>query len=192
SSACSAVRVCRSVRTPNTISEAIENNSRPPAMRKAGSEMPRVVSSQCPTRAAPTRMPAAMAEARSATLRWATEGRPWVTARKVGARPIGSTTTNKVTSGDNTESGGIGTGRPRAQRRDGHFLEHDHEKWTAVFGKACPRARPEGSCANNQPRRDDDAKKTSSHFEVTDLTQTVPLWRVSVSGRQLCATPCEW
>jgi hypothetical protein len=45
SSACSAARDCRSMRTPNTISEAIENNSRPPAMRKAGNEMPSVLSS---------------------------------------------------------------------------------------------------------------------------------------------------
>ena len=41
------------MRTPNTISEAIENNNRPPAMRNAGNEMPSMVSSQWPTRANP-------------------------------------------------------------------------------------------------------------------------------------------
>ena len=45
-----------SMRTPNTISEAMENSSRPPAMRKAGSEMPSVCSSQSPTKAVPARI----------------------------------------------------------------------------------------------------------------------------------------
>src|SRR5262249_46887009 len=38
-------------------------------------------------------------------------------------------------------------------------LEHDPEKWVPVFGKACPRARPEGSCSNNKLERDGDSKK---------------------------------
>src|SRR5712671_5890093 len=39
-------------------------------------------------------------------------------------------------------------------------LEHDPEKWTPVFRKACPRARPEGSCSNQKIERDDDSKKS--------------------------------
>src|SRR5262249_28934119 len=39
-------------------------------------------------------------------------------------------------------------------------LEHDPEKWIPVFGKACPRARPEGSCSTNKLERDDDSKKS--------------------------------
>src|SRR5882757_10828174 len=38
-------------------------------------------------------------------------------------------------------------------------LEHDPEKWAPVFRKACPRARPEGSCSSKKPERDDDSKK---------------------------------
>ena len=57
------------MRTPNTISEAIENSSRPPAMRKAGSVIDSVRSSQSPTSAVPTRIAAAIRQARSATLR---------------------------------------------------------------------------------------------------------------------------
>ena len=48
--ASSASRDCRAMRTPNTISEAIENSSSPPAMRKAGSEIDSVRSSQSPAK----------------------------------------------------------------------------------------------------------------------------------------------
>src|SRR5262245_35817944 len=34
------------------------------------------------------------------------------------------------------------------------------KKWIPVFGKACPRARPEGSCSNNKVERDGDSKKS--------------------------------
>ena len=97
STACSAVRDWRSIRTPNTISEAIENSSRPPAMRNAGSEMPRRVSSQSPTAAVPIRIAAAISEARMATWRRVDLGNPCVMATKVGTSPTGSTTTNSVT-----------------------------------------------------------------------------------------------
>src|SRR5262245_8195186 len=45
-------------------------------------------------------------------------------------------------------------------------LQHDPEKWIPVFGKACPRARPEGSCPNNKVERDDDSNK--SHLALGD------------------------
>ena len=56
------------MRTPNTISKAIENSNRPPAMRNAESEMPSVRNSQSPISAAPIRIAPAMTLARSATL----------------------------------------------------------------------------------------------------------------------------
>ena len=75
----------------------------------------------------PIRIAPAMMLARTATLRRARRGRPSVTARKVGARPIGSTTTNNVTSADMVKSSGIrdlhvpsrwGQGRSVAERVD--------------------------------------------------------------------------
>src|SRR5262249_43458729 len=53
-------------------------------------------------------------------------------------------------------------------------VEHDPEKacpgldpgWMPVFGKACPRARPEGSCSNNKVERDGDSKKSHLALEV--------------------------
>src|SRR5262249_34591132 len=32
--------------------------------------------------------------------------------------------------------------------------------WTPVFGKACPRARPGGSCSNNKVERDGGSKNS--------------------------------
>ena len=49
--ASSAACDCRAMRTPNTISDAIENSSSPPAMRNAGSVIDSVRSSQSPTSA---------------------------------------------------------------------------------------------------------------------------------------------
>ena len=48
-------------------------------------------------------------------------------------------------------------------------LEHDPEKWEPVFGKACPRARPGGSCSNKKLDRDDDLKKSDPDLEKHDL-----------------------
>src|SRR5262245_25251956 len=53
-----------------------------------------------------------------------------------------------------------------------NLLEHDPEKawpgldpgWIPVFGKACPPARPEGSCSKHKLDRDDDSKK--SHLDL--------------------------
>src|SRR5439155_1525412 len=83
-------------RTPNTISDAIENNNNPPAIRNAASEICSVSRSQSPIRVEPARIAPAMMLARTATLRRAVRGSPSVIARKVGVRPTGSTTTNKV------------------------------------------------------------------------------------------------
>ena len=96
STASSAASPSRRMRTPNTISEAIENSSNPPAMRNADREIDSVCSSQSPIRAEPIKIAPAMRLARMATLRRAARGKPSVTARKVGVRPTGSTTTRRV------------------------------------------------------------------------------------------------
>src|SRR5262249_45650446 len=54
-------------------------------------------------------------------------------------------------------------------------LEHDPEKWTPVFGKACPRARPEGSCFTNKLERDDVSKKSHLAREGRTFT-TIERW----------------
>src|SRR5262249_29721829 len=50
------------------------------------------------------------------------------------------------------------------------MTEHDPDrvsaKCVAGFRKACPRARPEGSCSNQNIERDDDSKK--SHHALVD------------------------
>src|SRR5262249_15630611 len=51
--------------------------------------------------------------------------------------------------------------------------------WIPVLGKACPRARPEGSCANNKVERDDDAKKSHLALSAGSLTPG----RVPAGGR---------
>ena len=68
SSACSASSPSWRLRTPNTISDAIENSSSPPAMRNADSEISSVARSQSPISAAPIRIAPAMMLARTATL----------------------------------------------------------------------------------------------------------------------------
>src|SRR5882757_5113214 len=59
-------------------------------------------------------------------------------------------------------------------------LKHDPEKhalgprpdgWVPVFRKACPRARPEGSCSNKKIERDDNSKK-SHHAPRLDLASS--------------------
>jgi hypothetical protein len=100
STASSASWLSRRSRTPNTISEAIENNKSPPAMRNAGSEIDSVRNSQSPISALPIRIAPAMMLARTATLRRAGRGRSSVTARKVGTSPTGSTTTKSVSSAE--------------------------------------------------------------------------------------------
>ena len=95
------------MRRPNTISDAIENSSKPPAMRKAGRPIDSVRSSQSPISALPARIAAAIRQARSATARRARSGRPWVIATKVGTRPSGSTTTTMVTRAEIRNSSGM-------------------------------------------------------------------------------------
>ena len=87
--ACSASCDWRPMRTPNTISEAMENSSSPPAMRKAGSAIDSVRNSQSPISAEPASTMAAISAARQATPRRDGSGRPWVMAMKAGTRPIG-------------------------------------------------------------------------------------------------------
>ena len=95
------------MRTPNTISDAIENSSKPPAMRKAGSEIDSVRSSQSPISALPARIAAAIRQARKATRRRSRIGRPCVMATKAGTRPSGSTTTTSVTKAEMRNSSGM-------------------------------------------------------------------------------------
>src|SRR5882757_6535376 len=95
------------MRTPNTISEAIENSSNPPAMRNAGNVIDIVRSSQSPASALPARIAAAIRQARNATERRALSGRPVVMAMKVGTRPTGSTTTSSVTKAEMKNSSGM-------------------------------------------------------------------------------------
>src|SRR5262245_6549601 len=60
-------------------------------------------------------------------------------------------------------------------------LEHDPEKacpaldpgWIPVFGKACPRARPEGSCSDNNVVRYDDS--TKSHLALAGHVPMEPV-----------------
>src|SRR5215831_14610602 len=56
------------------------------------------------------------------------------------------------------------------------MTEHDPDrvsaKCVAVFRKACPRARPEGSCSNKNIERDDDSKK--SHHALADIAAALP------------------
>ena len=137
SMACSAARDWRSMRSPNTISKAIENSSSPPAMRNAGSEIPSVRSSQSPANAAPNRIAAAISEARNATWRRCCGDSPSVTARKVGASPTGSTTTSSVTSAEIRNSSGIGSASRPAGCRGANDLppvNHKTPAFAAVSG----------------------------------------------------------
>ncbi len=85
----------------------MENSNRPPAMRNAGSDMPRACNSQAPIKAAPARMVPAIRLARIATRRRALRGSPCVTARNVGASPSGSRTTTIVTKAETKNSNGM-------------------------------------------------------------------------------------
>ena len=84
------------MRTPNTISDAMEKSSNPPAMRNAGKPIDNVRSSQSPASALPARIAAAIRQARKATRRRSRIGRPCVMATKAGTRPSGSTSVTKA------------------------------------------------------------------------------------------------
>lgn len=73
-------------------------------MRKAGSEIDNMRSSQSPAKAAPARITVAMMQARSATLRRDFGGSPCVMAMKDGTSPIGSSTTRIVTKAEMANS----------------------------------------------------------------------------------------
>src|SRR5260370_475021 len=64
-------------------------------------------SSQSPIKAARATIAPAITAARSATSRRAASGIPVVTDRNVGARPIGSTTTKRVTAAEMRYSSGM-------------------------------------------------------------------------------------
>ena len=66
-------------------------------MRNAGSEMPRKAMSRSPTSAKAMRMMAAVTAARMAVCRRAGALKPAVTTMNIGARPIGSMVTKRVT-----------------------------------------------------------------------------------------------
>ena len=105
--AVSAVAALRAVRSSNTISKAIQNSSRPPAMRKAGRLMPIAFSTKSPPKPKNAMMPKAMMQARTATWRCSALFMPRVTERKIGARPGGSMVTSSVTSVDEKKSASI-------------------------------------------------------------------------------------
>jgi hypothetical protein len=65
-------------------------------------------------------------------------------------------------------------------------LEHDPEKWLPVFGKACPRARPEGSCSNKKLERDDDSKR--SHHALAGAGAHLT---TAAAGAGSCSTPAS-
>jgi hypothetical protein len=79
------------------MSSAVRNSSTPPAMRKAGIEMPRKFSTASPATPNSVRMPSATRQARTATLRRSPMPMPCVSATKSGARPTGSMITKSAT-----------------------------------------------------------------------------------------------
>ncbi len=83
-------------RFSNSISSAVRNSSSPPAIRKAGMEMPRKVRIDSPSSAKAMRMPTLMRQARRAMVRRAAAVMPAVMATKMGARPMGSITTKSA------------------------------------------------------------------------------------------------
>src|SRR5262249_7162287 len=63
--------------------------------------------------------------------------------------------------------------------------EHDPEKWIPVFGKACPRARPEESCSNNKAERDGDSKKSHIAPNRSIVDEQRPREGTLLDGRAL-------
>src|SRR4029077_12753150 len=57
-----------------------------------------------------------------------------------------------------------------------HHPDRVSAKCVAVFRKACPRARPEGSCSNKNIERDDDSKKRH-HALAVALPPYLPFLR---------------
>ena len=96
STAFSAVSDLRLLRWSNTISKAMAKSSRPPATRKAGTEMPRRFSTVWPLKKKTKRMAPAVSVARTATRRRSAAETPEVSARNMGASPTGSMVTKSV------------------------------------------------------------------------------------------------
>ena len=116
----------RPMRTPNTISEAIENSSSPPAMRKAGRVIDSVRNSQSPISAAPASTMAAISAGAQATPRRDGSGMPWVMAMKVGTRPM------RVDHDDERDQ----SGDEEFDRHDGADATRSGPQWLA---KTVPR-----------------------------------------------------
>ncbi len=87
----------RSLRRSNSISRAVRNSRIPPAMRKAGIEMPKKLSTDSPAIPNMVSRPKAIRQARIAMPRLTLAVSPWVRAAKRGARPIGSMITKRAT-----------------------------------------------------------------------------------------------
>ena len=93
-SLCAARRLRRPV---NNISSAVRNNSIPPEIRNAGSDMPRKVNADSPNRQKINRMTAPITVARKAIARRAAAVSPLVKLTNTGVNPIGSMMTKSVT-----------------------------------------------------------------------------------------------
>ena len=83
-------------RRSNSMSNAVSSNKIPPAIWKAGIEMPIKPSTASPNRAKASRMQAPITEARSATPRRCLASAPLVKATNKGVSPIGSMTTKSA------------------------------------------------------------------------------------------------
>ena len=93
-SLCAARRLRRPV---NNISSAVRNNSIPPEIRNAGSEIPRKVNADSPNRQKINRMTAPITVARKAIARRAAAVSPLVKLTNTGVNPTGSMMTKSVT-----------------------------------------------------------------------------------------------
>ncbi len=111
----------RSARCWNTISKAMANSSKPPAMRKAASEMPSRLKSQSPIRALPASTQKAIRLASRATLRRVASSSPLVRPIKTGPMPIGSITTSRVTKAEINCSGMSGFRRAIFRASSAYF-----------------------------------------------------------------------
>src|SRR5215208_1438083 len=105
SSSCSRTVVARIPEgLAKTMSSESKKSSRPPAIRKAGSPMPRASSSTSPASANTYRIRAPSSVPLMADSRFCFSEKPWVSAPKMGASPSGSMTTSSVTNALNTYS----------------------------------------------------------------------------------------
>ena len=102
SSLSSPLSLRRLPRSSNNISSAVRNNNTPPAIWKAGIEMPAKLKTDSPSKPNSERMKKAMMQARRAMALRFFGAMPWVSATNTGAKPIGSITTNRVAKAVNS------------------------------------------------------------------------------------------